>query len=190
MKTCKVCRKELPLDSFHKKLGKHRPLCKDCRRATQGATKRAETLEEYFWRYTPRDLSPDVCWEWTGARFTNDYGKKTYGQGLFKRQHYRMHRVAYELFKGEIPENIVVAHLCNNPPCVNPNHLYLATRLENSSDAARDQLYPKILQPDDVLDIRRMYEEGHTYVEMAAKYNVGTSTITGVVRLKNHRYIK
>jgi len=190
MKTCKRCLQELPLSSFHKKKNEYQPLCKDCRRTVKGVTKRAETLEEYFWRYTPRDLSPDVCWNWTGALFTNDYGKKTYGQGLFQYQHYRMHRVSYELFKGPIPDDLQVCHTCNNKPCCNPKHLYLTTFAGNSSDAARDGLYEKILQPSDVLDIRCMYELGATYEQMAEKYNVGTSTITGVVLLKNHKYVK
>lgn len=44
------------------------------------------------------------------------------------------HRVAYEAFKGEIPEGMVVAHACDNKLCVNPDHLWLATHKQNSED--------------------------------------------------------
>lgn len=67
------------------------------------------------------------CWEFQGVRIAKGYGKFYY-QGQLR----NAHRVAYELFKGQIPEGMQVDHFaCDNPPCCNPDHLRLVTAREN-----------------------------------------------------------
>jgi hypothetical protein len=69
------------------------------------------------------------CWVWIKAR--NGYG---YG---YVRQGKRMigaHRLSYTTFVGPIPSDALVLHRCNNPPCINPEHLYLGTRTDNIND--------------------------------------------------------
>ena len=70
------------------------------------------------------------CWIWQRARDTAGYGRIKVGCVLES-----VHRVSYELFVGEIPEGLCVCHYCNNKLCVNPGHLYVATREENMSHA-------------------------------------------------------
>ena len=73
------------------------------------------------------------CWEWSG--YTNDdgYGRITmYRKGGFK--HYRVHRLAWLLTYGEIPESLMVLHRCGNPSCCNANHLYLGNHDDNMRD--------------------------------------------------------
>ena len=77
-----------------------------------------------FWSKV--DKSGD-CWVWTGTRDVQGYGKFWGGQ-----EKVLAHRVAYELLVGPIPADLVVDHLCFNPPCVNPRHLRVVTRLDNS----------------------------------------------------------
>ncbi|MFI8660704.1 HNH endonuclease signature motif containing protein [Rhodococcus qingshengii] len=66
------------------------------------------------------------CLIWTGE-ITN----RGYGRIAIKRQKFMAHRWSYETFVGEIPDGYVVDHICNNPPCVNPEHLQAITQQHN-----------------------------------------------------------
>ena len=72
------------------------------------------------------------CWFWRGATSTQG-GYGYYIAGHMGRKQ-RAHRVAWELTYGPIPEGLVVMHLCDNPICVNPDHLELGTQADNVED--------------------------------------------------------
>jgi len=85
-----------------------------------------------FWpKVTKR--GPDECWEWIGARVPAG----GYGRFLYKGKLIAAHRVAYLLAHGELPTELDIMHVCDNPPCCNPAHLIAATTLENMRDAKR-----------------------------------------------------
>jgi hypothetical protein len=78
----------------------------------------------------------NLCWLWTGST------AKGYGQVKIDKTVYRCHRVAYELFNGEVPEGMGILHACDNPLCVNPRHLRPGTHQENMTDKkVRDRVY-------------------------------------------------
>ena len=80
------------------------------------------------------------CFNWSGAK-SNGYGIMS---SHFGKSPYKSHRVSYELFNGEIPLGFVVRHKCDNPSCVNPEHLEIGTQKENIKDASkRNRLNPK-----------------------------------------------
>jgi hypothetical protein len=84
-------------------------------------------LEERFWKQV--QIS-DGCWEWTGSR------RNRFGYGCFNVAGGKVlaHRMAWKIRNGAIPNRLCVLHRCDNPPCVNPDHLFLGTRGDNAHD--------------------------------------------------------
>lgn len=69
------------------------------------------------------------CWHWRGAQNKFGYGRMTYEGRLQV-----AHRLAYRTFVGEIPDGLYVLHKCDNPACINPEHLWLGTYSDNMRD--------------------------------------------------------
>jgi hypothetical protein len=87
-------------------------------------------LEKEFPRFWSRVKIIKNCWEWTGSRHRQGYGRVGY---LGNRAAYT-HRVSYQLVNGKIKKGLNVLHRCDNPPCVNPDHLFLGTQSDNAYD--------------------------------------------------------
>lgn len=79
--------------------------------------------------------SESGCWEWVGTKRGSSSGVH-YGGTNIGRKSVLAHRASYEFYIGVIPENMLVCHKCDNPKCINPDHLFLGTRLDNAKDMA------------------------------------------------------
>ena len=85
------------------------------------------TPEERFWAKVPARIAGE-CWEWSGRLDKDGYGQLRVGN-----TQRRAHRFSFELHNGSAA-GIIVRHLCNNPSCVNPEHLAPGTHQDNMND--------------------------------------------------------
>jgi hypothetical protein len=85
-------------------------------------------ISERFWPKVDKDADGG-CWVWTASR--NEQG---YGCCGFNGRTYTAHRLSYELARGPIPPGMHVLHRCDNPPCVNPEHLFVGDQSDNMRD--------------------------------------------------------
>lgn len=86
---------------------------------------RVVPLTERFERHADRSGGPDACHNWTAHTDNKGYGE--IGSGMRGGKLLYAHRVAWELAHGQIPLGMQVKHYCENPTCVNVEHLYLTT---------------------------------------------------------------
>ena len=106
----------------------------DRKRNTKGQYDKRATgsvVDRFMSRVSPEPISG--CWLWVGAEH-GAFGYGAFKWGSRKTRTETTHRVSYKLFKGDIPGGKLVRHLCNNPACVNPEHLELGTHKENAHD--------------------------------------------------------
>ena len=152
------------------------------------AKKKRKPLHEDFGRWFIRG-DKDACWEWSGSRDRDGYGAYFYeGKG------YRAHRLALELANGPIPNGMLCCHTCNNPPCVNPRHLYAGTVQDNVDDTRRSGNIPngerchsaKLTKSD----IRAIRASNETNVVLGARFGVAPSNISHIQRRKTWRHVK
>jgi hypothetical protein len=82
-------------------------------------------------RHVEYSPDPDPCWVYMGAR-----GHFGYGEITIKRKQWKAHRLAWEVWRGPIPDGKWVLHRCDNPPCFNPRHLFLGNQTINQRDSS------------------------------------------------------
>jgi hypothetical protein len=128
----------------------------------------AETLNERFW---DRVRKAPGCWIWEGRRNTRGYG--VFWDGC---RNEFAHRVAYELATGGAPGKLYVCHRCDNPPCVNPEHLFLGTQRDNLQDMSRKRRTHR-LSLSQIESVRRLVAGGARLLDVAAWFGVSKDTI-------------
>lgn len=140
------------------------------------------TVEERFWAKVDV-LGPDECWGWTASVFRDRYGYGKFNAGTSRAtaQAVYAHRFAYELTHGPIPDGMMVCHHCDNPPCVNPEHLFLGTQADNMRDMAVKGRHGRAKTPlDQVRAVKRMLSEGATQSQIVEAVGVPLYTVQNI----------
>lgn len=137
---------------------------------------RISIRERFAPKWTPEPFSG--CWLWTA-------GCKTEGYGVLRvnGKYVAAHRVSWQLHNGTIPDGLCVCHHCDTPPCVNPNHLFLGTRKDNTDDCIKKGRKcilvgiesPRAKLTDDQVRFIRSSETGSR--QLASRFEVHQATI-------------
>ncbi len=152
----------------------------------------AEPLSVRFWRAVEKKR-PNDCWEWMGSRHYKGYGEIA----LSHKGKTKSHRVAWALTNGEIPEGMVVCHSCDNPPCCNPDHLFLGTHKTNKHDSQEKGRHAfgersgmAKLTESEVKKIRAIDKTGtRTRLSLASQFGISGRMVTSICRYDNWKHV-
>lgn len=142
----------------------------------------------------------DGCLEWNGARSSAGYGRVWSGGGRNTGKVLYVHRLVCEVVHGEPPfDDAFALHSCDNPPCVNPNHLSWGSASQNRQDAhdrgrvskeqyLRGEAHPQSkLTNDQVKEIRQRRADGALLRELAADYGVSVPAIGYICKGQHYK---
>lgn len=131
------------------------------------------------------DKQKDECWVWKGSLTNKGYGKFSWN----KQKTAIASRVAYELFKGAIEDRLFICHLCDNPSCVNPDHLFAGSHLENMLDMIDKGRQRSKLEPRKVLEIRSLWQKGWNQSMLMKKFNIASPTVSNIVNRRSWKHL-
>jgi hypothetical protein len=146
-------------------------------------------LERFLAKVSPEPTCG--CWLWKG------FDRSGYGCIFIGEKYALAHRVAWTLFRGEIPAGMQVCHRCDVRACVNPDHLFLGTPAENSADMKRkgrssagEKNGNAKLDASQVRTIKALLAEGEEIGAVAARFGVTRSAVKGIRSGRSWRHLQ
>lgn len=133
------------------------------------------------------------CWVWTGSMSGPQKDRPTTRFG-------KAYRTMWELTNGPIPTGMLVCHKCDNPPCINPDHLFLGTHKYNMQDCVKkgrlcpppvyrgESNFKAKLTRDDVIEIRKR-DSSFSRKQLADEFGVSTVMIRYIQRRQSWSWL-
>lgn len=147
-----------------------------------------------FWAKVEKS---DNCWVWKGSCDGGGYGTfSLYGRGKAPA---KSHRISWAISNGRMPlQGMVICHQCDNPSCVNPDHLFEGTQKENAHDAMRKRRLSipskgrsgeannsAKLTADEVSAIRARAEAGDSFTKIGREFGIHRTSASNIAKHKN-----
>lgn len=139
-----------------------------CSKSCSGKYKAKKNHDDFFLRF---ERYGD-CWNWTGN--LNGSG---YGYAKINGKVWLAHRYSYQAVKGDIPSGFEVMHSCDNPACINPQHLSLGSHVDNMNDMHAKERHHHIISNSQKIEIASSSESNK---ELAKRFVVSERTIRHV----------
>lgn len=146
-----------------------------------------------FWNKVDKNgpiVRPELgpCWIWLGTKNKDGYGLVSHNK-----KSATTHRVSWELHNGPIPNKLQVLHRCDNPPCVNPAHLWLGTNGDNTRDAAQKGRHVagqnRKVTENQVREIRARHAAGENRTNLGLEYGITKWAITDMVSRRSWSHV-
>lgn len=133
------------------------------------------------------------CWEWQASKDKDGYGGFWAGKELGKEHEIRAHRASWLIHKGKIPDDSLICHTCDNPSCVNPDHLFVGTPMDNMQDKIKKGRQPQGADygrsPLMDCDIPKIRASVTPATDLAIIYGVTQSTILAIKHRRKWKHV-
>jgi len=140
------------------------------------------------------EYSENNCWEWKACKNYGGYGVMRVNKINILATHF-----IWIFLHGDIPDNKIICHRCDNPGCINPSHLFLGDHNDNVQDMIKKGRARKArgiavntnkLNENQVIEIRKMYFENNIMQkDIAKKYNVTPNAIRAILIRKSWKWL-
>lgn len=153
---------------------------------TSCGCKRAESnRQDLMVRFMSKVRKTKKCWWWTAG--TNEWG---YGIIMVDGKCTLSHRLSYEMFSGPIPDGMDVLHSCDNPACVNPEHLSPGDDAKNTQDKIERDRVPVIYSHDLVREIRVSVKDGEEQKSVVSRTGMSAAQVSRIVNGRRRSSVK